>query len=470
MPEKSSNEVAAGLVDLYDKAKQSMGRANFDYAITILNQVLEKEPGFFECRQALRAAQFKKAEISGGGGFFKKAFGKATSTGPLLARGQLALRSNPVEAIRIAESILNSDPHSTMAHKLLADAALAADLPRTAVFSLEFAFRNAPKDRDLALKLAEAAAAAGQIDRAEKVYQSLLDANPSDIDIAMALKDLSARRTMNEGGYSALEDGSGSYRDILRNKEETVKLEQANREVKTDDVAQNLIEDYQERLAKEPKNTRLLRSLAELYAQKEEYDQAISHYELLQAATLGSDPAVEKTIADMQLKKLSRAMEQLDPQAPDHAERRAKLEAEKLEYKLAECRKRVEKYPTDLQLRFELGQICYEAGKIGDAIQEFQKAQANPHRKVQSMYYLGKCFSSRGMHDLASRTFQNAINEKALFDDEKKELIYSLGCTFEKLKKQEEAIEQFKKIYEVDIGYKDVAAKVDAYYEGQAQA
>ena len=33
--------------------------------------------------------------------------------------------------------------------------------------------------------------------------------------------------------------------------------------------------------------------------------------------------------------------------------------------------------------------------------------------------------------------------------------------------KKEEAIEQFKQIYEADIGYKDVAAKVDAYYSGQ---
>ena len=33
--------------------------------------------------------------------------------------------------------------------------------------------------------------------------------------------------------------------------------------------------------------------------------------------------------------------------------------------------------------------------------------------------------------------------------------------------KKEEAIEQFKLIYEVDIGYKDVAAKVDKYYSGQ---
>ena len=33
--------------------------------------------------------------------------------------------------------------------------------------------------------------------------------------------------------------------------------------------------------------------------------------------------------------------------------------------------------------------------------------------------------------------------------------------------KKEDAVEQFKQIYESDIGYKDVAAKVDAFYSGQ---
>jgi hypothetical protein len=37
----------------------------------------------------------------------------------------------------------------------------------------------------------------------------------------------------------------------------------------------------------------------------------------------------------------------------------------------------------------------------------------------------------------------------------------------EKMGKREEAMEQFKVIYESDIGYKDVSAKVDAYYAAQ---
>jgi tetratricopeptide (TPR) repeat protein len=114
-----------------------------------------------------------------------------------------------------------------------------------------------------------------------------------------------------------------------------------------------------------------------------------------------------------------------------------------------------------------LGAFYFQAGKIGEAIAEFQKAQGNPHKRLLAMSYLAQCFAKRKMFDLAARTLQSAIKEKLVFDDEKKDLIYNLGCVFEAMGKKEEAVEQFKQIYETDISYKDVAAKVDAFYAAQ---
>ena len=70
------------------------------------------------------------------------------------------------------------------------------------------------------------------------------------------------------------------------------------------------------------------------------------------------------------------------------------------------------------------------------------------------------------MNDLAVRVLQNALKEKVGFDDERKEIIYYLGVALEKMGKREEAMEQFKLIYEVDSSYRDVSARVDAFYSG----
>ena len=304
--------------------------------------------------------------------------------------------------------------------------------------------------------------------KADTVLSELAQAFPNDPEIAQALKNIAARRTLTEGGYEGLEDGTGSYRDVLRNKEEAVSLEQEKREVKTDDVAARLIAENELRLAKEPKNMRLLRTTAELYTQKGQYDQALAAYQRIIDSEGMSEPTLERAITETTLRKHDAALAALDPQAADYAEQKARHEAERQTYELERGRKLAEQYPNDLQLRFDLGELYFRAGKLTEAIQELQKAQANPHRRIAALHYLGQCFTRRGIHDLAVRTLQTALREKAVFDDEKKDLLYSLGLALEKMGKPDEAVEQYKLIYEVDIGYKDVAARVDAYYAKRA--
>jgi tetratricopeptide (TPR) repeat protein len=462
MPEKSLSQIPRDLRELYQKGTTALTRQNFDYALAIFQQVLQKEPAFFDCRQALRAAQFKKVGVSTG--FFKKMLGGASSS-PQIAKAQMAMRKEPLEAIQTLEQVLCSDPSSSAAHKMLAEAALAADLPRTAALSLEILLKNAPGDYNLNMQYGEALKQAGDIAKAENHYVEMQRVFPHKPDVGQALKNLSARKTMDEGGYDSLADGQGSYRDILKNKDEAVQLEQEKREVKTDDVADRLIRDYEQRLRTEPKNLKLLRSVAELYLQKKDFDKALEYGERIRSEGTG-DPSLDRLFADIHLKRFDHQLAQLDPAAADYAEQEARIQAERTEFKLSECKSRVERYPTDLQIRFELGELYFQAGKVSEAIQEFQKAQSNPARKIAAMGYLGQCFAKRGMNDMAARKFQDAIKEKPGFDDEKKDLIYQLGCTLEKMGKKEEAIEQFKQIYEIDIGYKDVAAKVDAYYAG----
>jgi len=464
MPEKSLNDLPRDLRVIYTKGNEALQRDNFDYAIDLFTQVLTKEPAVFEVRKALRAAQTKKAG-TGGSGFFKKVFSGAGSS-HLIAKGQLALRNNPVEALAIAEQIIASDSTSGPGHRILAEAALASDMPQTAVLSFEILAKNSPTDKDLNIRFAEALAGAGNKTRAESVLAQLRREYPSDNEIHMALKNISARKTMDEGGYAALGDKQGSYRDILKNKDEAVSLEQEKRQVKSEDVADRLIREYEARLKTETNNIKLLRDLGDLYTQKNNFDRALEYYQRSLSGDGAADSAMERKVAEIRLRKFDHQIAGLDATAANHAERLAQLKAERAAFQLEECRQRAEKYPTDLQIRFELGQLFLEAGKIGEAIAEFQKSINNPNRRLASMGYLAQCFAKRGMNDLAAKFLQDALKEKAGFDDEKKDLIYNLGCILEKMGKKEEAIEQLKLIYAVDMSFKDVAAKVDAYYSG----
>src|SRR5579862_6018823 len=289
MAEKSTNDLPRDLRVLFTKGHEALQRDNFDYAIDLLNQVLSREPAVFEARKELRTAQLHKA--SKGSGLFKKFLSSASAT-PLVGKAQVALRRNPAEALSIAEHILNNDPMNSAGHRIIVEAAEALELPRTAALSLELLFKNAPKDKDVAIKLANALALVGDVQRGERILAELLRTLPGDNDVAQALKDLSARKTLNEGGYEALADGTGSYRDILKDKDHSVRLEQENRQVKAQDSTTELIKDWETRLQADPNNLKLLRNLGETFVQRNDFDRALGYFDRMTAVDGGNDAAL----------------------------------------------------------------------------------------------------------------------------------------------------------------------------------
>src|SRR5439155_607761 len=140
MADKSVNEVAGEVRKLFAKGTEALSRDNADYAIALLNQALDQEPAFYDCRKALRDAQFRKAG-AGSSSFFKKMLSGAGSS-PQVAKAQMTLRNNPGAAMSIAEQILNGDPNSSAAHRIIVEAAKALELPRTAVLSYETLLKN----------------------------------------------------------------------------------------------------------------------------------------------------------------------------------------------------------------------------------------------------------------------------------------------------------------------------------------
>src|SRR6266568_2181302 len=170
MAEKSLNELPRDLRVIFTKGSEALQRDNFDYAIDLFNQVLARDPGLYECRKALRTAQLSKAGDRGG---FMKKFLSSASSSPMVAKGQLALRKDPTEALQIAEQILNSDPQNSGAHRIIVDAAATLEMPRTAVMSLEILAGNSPKDREVAIKFANLLADTGEVVRGEKILAEL---------------------------------------------------------------------------------------------------------------------------------------------------------------------------------------------------------------------------------------------------------------------------------------------------------
>lgn len=464
MSEKKANQVSSGVREQYEKGVAALERSNLDYAIELLQAVVKAEPGFIAARTALRRAAGKKAGQSTG--LFKKLVAGASS-GPALAKARLITESQPTEAMFTAEQVLASDPRNGLAHDIFAKAAVAAGLHFSAILSLEALRQESPADKDVSLRLADAYLDIGQIQKAEAVLGALLKHHPQDPLLNEKAKNIAANRTLSEGGYEKLADGTGSFRQALRNKEEAAQLEQESRITKDVAQSQNLIEQYLARVEAEPGNIKLLRNIAELYAQQKNYYRAIEFYHKIEEIPGAMDAALEQARNDMVVRRFNQVIEQLDPAQEDYEQRKVSLAAQRDQFLLDDCKARVDRYPTDLAIRFDLGVLLFNQGRIGEAIPEFQKAENNPHKRLQAMLYSARCFAARNMNDMAARKLHTALKEKTVFDEERKELHYTLGCVLEKTGNPEEAMNQFKQIYEVDVSFRDVAKRVDDFYAGQ---
>jgi tetratricopeptide (TPR) repeat protein len=188
MREKNLDEAPPDCRSLYQSGCAASAEGDFDKAIAVFNQALDQEPGFAECREALRKAQMGRAQRNHG---MAKALDEVREV-PELAEAEIYKRSKPLKAIRAAEQVLNRIPTSILAHKALAEAALNLGMYRTAFLSLDYVRNHGwTSDVDVNLELANAMAESGEVSRGLGICGRLLKDYPEDQRVIRTLARLS---------------------------------------------------------------------------------------------------------------------------------------------------------------------------------------------------------------------------------------------------------------------------------------
>lgn len=62
---------------------------------------------------------------------------------------------------------------------------------------------------------------------------------------------------------------------------------------------------------------------------------------------------------------------------------------------------------------------------------------------------------------MAAEQLQTALSEMPIMNENKKDVLYELGQVYEAIGNDAEALSYYKQIYQVEIGYKDVAERVE---------
>ena len=465
MAVKTEKELSEGLRALWLKAVAAIELRNFGYAISLLQEILKQESEFLTGRQLLRRAAVTRSKSA------KKRFFNFSTASIGVMKAQRELKKNPKRTVEMLEEVLESEPYNRQANLLLKEAALAAGWSEIGVFALKTLLEENPRDVKVLNELGRLYHELGDHENAVEIYNQLTAINPLDAQSLRFGKDASARASMKRGGWTQAE----SYRDLIKDKDEAISLEQQSRIRLTGEALEQQIAETYARHQAEPENLDFARRLGALSEQKEDLESAIRWYQYAADLAKGADTGLLRKISDLKIKCLEREiagheefLSTYSARDEVYTEKSGQLRAAKVsraEILIVDAQERVARNPTDLQLRFELGENFFNAGRFREAVPELQRARQNPHARLKAMNVLGCCYGELGMLDLAMKQLEEASREIASMDEMKKEIVYNLGLIYERSGDLEKALACMKQIYEVDYGYRDVAQRVESSYQ-----
>jgi tetratricopeptide (TPR) repeat protein len=166
-------------------------------------------------------------------------------------------------------------------------------------------------------------------------------------------------------------------------------------------------------------------------------------------------------VGDLRSKALKKRIAKADKEGD--AALASRLEGELLDAEVDDYRRRVDVHPADAQLRFQLGKRLMKRKEFDAALAEFQKANADPRVQRDSRLAMAQCFQHKGYADLAKKEYLRVLDGVADVDERAKEVLYNLALIAESEGAAGDARAYYARIYEVDIGYRDVAAKMEQF-------
>src|SRR3954452_13419263 len=294
MAAKTEKELSDAQRAHWLKAVAAIELRNFGYAISLLQGILRQEPQFLTGRQLLRRTEVTRHKAA------KKTLFNI-STAPLaVMKAQREVKKDPKRAMEMIEKVLEDEPYNRQGNLVLKEAAVSAGWPDIGVFALRTLLEEHPRDVKLLHELARLYHDMEMNNEEVEIYNQIVDIEPLDSEALKRGKDASARASMTSGGWTQ----AGSYRDLIKDKEVAVSLEQQSRMKLTGESLDQQIAETYARHQAEPQNVDLARRLGALNEQKEDLEAAVGWYQYAADLTKSADTGLVRKVSDLRTKCL----------------------------------------------------------------------------------------------------------------------------------------------------------------------
>ena len=437
------------LQQLFERANRLMGQADHDYAHELFSQCVIADPGNVVYTQTCLANLIQKH----GGKKKTSMFSAFKGLGSKGGAKKAALKKNWMGVIKSGLEVLSKNPWDTSTFLSMAEACEGLGLLESQLVYLRAALKFNPDDFHIFFLCDAAFLLRRDYAGALACWQRVLKAKPDDEEATRTIAQIAAEQTIDKGGYERAE----SSRDVKKTPRSTAGIQ---REELTPE--QQLLRQIQ----KQPDDKAAYVELAQLYLKLDQFQPA---EEILAVARkkFPDDIDILEKFEEIQLRNLREVAAGAEREADetgsaDAKEKLAILQKRLEDKELEHFEHLVERFPTNSNYRFRLGQRYHEVGRTSEAIQQFQQARNDPKYHGLCQLELGKCFQQIKQYKLAADHYANAIREISDQDEKnKKEVLYLAARLALGLKDFEAAETHAHALAALDFGYKDLAALLD---------
>jgi tetratricopeptide (TPR) repeat protein len=446
--------------DCFRKGNDAMEKRNFDYAVKMQSQAVQLIPDNLMFRQTLRGcerylyannklgARFARLRLrlKGIRGKIRKARSKS-DWGALDQAAEAGLTLNPWNAQ------LNAD---------MGEACFQRGYNELAEFGYKIAVENDPENRRFLEKLGEVYELRGNYSAAIDCWKKISKLYPNDGQVRAKITGLEASRVMDHGGY----EGAKTTQEVKKTAYDDYRP--ATDKHVPDAVAgpgASVEGDLLRAIRKNPADKGTYLKLSEIYRKQKEFDKAEEILQKAFEATGSADLNIRQIIEDVELERRRHEIELGRAIVKDEAGKR-NIEALKRELHQREIEiltTRVERYPMDAGLKYDLATRLMKSKDFKKAIPLLQQATVDQRREAKVRVALGKCFIAEKQIKLALYQFEKSVEKINAHDDPELycEAHYILGRLCEDEGDPEKAEKHFSDVLSVDYSFKDARERLE---------
>jgi tetratricopeptide (TPR) repeat protein len=453
----------------FTRAKQLFDQRNYDYAIKCYVDGLEFWPeAIEEAHQPLRVAALARRQAGG-----KK-------PGIMDSMKYSMTGRDPIRAMLNAEWLWAHDQANVSYMEGIlrnADKARCEDVVMWIgpVYREALEAEKKPNARKFALLkevyegLGDRAQTRNETALAVQAYERALDAlsiqkhlSPKDLSLDNVMRDLSTKLTILKGQYQTAD----SFKESMVDAEQQKEVHDRERMVQSDDRLDQLIAAAEKDLGKNPGVAGKVMTLVDLLCRRDyEPDEKRAIAVLLQQCETSGDYRYKLRADDIRMRQFARRVRTARESGDRDQVKQARIK--QLQFEIGVFKERVEKYPTDLRIRYEYGMRLFSGRMYDEAIPHFQAARGEPKVRVPSLLHLGRCFYEKGYHAEAIATLEEGRSQYELSDDTvAKDLLYWLGRAQGDAGQAEAALKTFGTLLQVDYNYRDVRGRIEGLRNG----